>query len=357
MWFRKKDIIEYKIIELKDIHGYVLPHAGTKFTGNIIGHTLRFKPKKKFTNIIILYYPSADSPNINDQYYHEFFVVWKSLTYVIKNFWKINNKIDFIPINLRENPEQSINFNNNSLIIVSADFSHFLPLQMALESENCASKSLQYKNFGHKCINVVDDEVSFKKLNSIIPKNFMLHWVGRTRSPGFKGVGYLSYLIRSTKNIVKPNGVFVTVYNEKMNARECLGNWELNENWKKELKNFIRRVVYLGQTKSRLAGGNYKEIPIKYYTITYLYNDNSKNFIRGWHSIMHNSFFLSDVFLENTYDNGNWFKDDDIKWPQDNNFDLSESLVKLGKKFKGFGGKNLTDDYKLYRSKVVHGTL
>ena len=46
MWFNKNDIVISKSITLDDIHGYVLPHAGTKHTGEIISHTLRFKPKK-----------------------------------------------------------------------------------------------------------------------------------------------------------------------------------------------------------------------------------------------------------------------------------------------------------------------
>ena len=50
MWFNKNDITFKKKISLDDLHGYVLPHAGTKHTGNIISHTLRFKPKKDFSN-------------------------------------------------------------------------------------------------------------------------------------------------------------------------------------------------------------------------------------------------------------------------------------------------------------------
>ena len=42
MWFREKDIKKHKQIGLKDLRGYVLPHAGTEHTGNIISHTLRF---------------------------------------------------------------------------------------------------------------------------------------------------------------------------------------------------------------------------------------------------------------------------------------------------------------------------
>ena len=57
-WFSNNDMKEFETIEIDDLHGYVLPHAGTRYTGNILSHTLRFKPKKKFTKVIILYLPS-----------------------------------------------------------------------------------------------------------------------------------------------------------------------------------------------------------------------------------------------------------------------------------------------------------
>ena len=55
MWFSEKDIKQYQLPEklIKGLHGYVLPHAGTTYTGNILAHTLRFKPIKKFKNTII----------------------------------------------------------------------------------------------------------------------------------------------------------------------------------------------------------------------------------------------------------------------------------------------------------------
>ena len=46
----------YKSIVIDDLQGYILPHAGTRYTGNILSHTLRFKPSMYFTNIYILYY-------------------------------------------------------------------------------------------------------------------------------------------------------------------------------------------------------------------------------------------------------------------------------------------------------------
>lgn len=48
MWFSKKDIKQFQLSEIliKGLHGYVLPHAGTTYTGHILAYTLRFKPTK-----------------------------------------------------------------------------------------------------------------------------------------------------------------------------------------------------------------------------------------------------------------------------------------------------------------------
>ena len=72
IWFNHNDIRLRKNIESNNIQGYVLPHASTQYTGNIISHTLQFKPTKYFNKIYIIYYPSHDKPNIDDQYYHEY---------------------------------------------------------------------------------------------------------------------------------------------------------------------------------------------------------------------------------------------------------------------------------------------
>jgi len=71
MWFNKADININSIITINNLHGFVLPHAGTEYTGKILSHTLQFKPEKTFTQVLILYYPAMDLPNINDIYYHE----------------------------------------------------------------------------------------------------------------------------------------------------------------------------------------------------------------------------------------------------------------------------------------------
>ena len=87
MWFKSSDIKKLSPIYLPDIHGYILPHAGTTYSGHIISHTLRFRPKRQPQYIYILYIPASKTPNViihkgntdTGQYYHEFYVPWKSL--------------------------------------------------------------------------------------------------------------------------------------------------------------------------------------------------------------------------------------------------------------------------------------
>ena len=98
----------------------------------------------------------------------------------------------------------------------------------------------------------------------------ILQWIGRTRSSGLKGVGYLSFLLRTKPNLklVKPDAFFVTAYDEQMKQRECLGNVKT---WNKTLeKEIIQKVINNARTTSRLNGGIGLHIPVKYYSITYL---------------------------------------------------------------------------------------
>lgn len=358
MWFNSNDLTFKTPIELNDLHGYVLPHAGTKYTKNIINHTLRFKPSKNFKYVKIIYYPSSDKPNINGIWYHEYYVIWKILEHYINKFWKLKN-IKFIPINLksknnitRKKKTINISDNQNTITVVSADFSHFLPLQEAIQKENCAAKSILHKNFIPDCCDVIDDAISFKYLYKNIPNNWVLQWIGRTRSPGLKGVGYLSFLIRNkpTPNKINPDGLFVTVYDNNMNAHECLGQWFKQQKWNKYDETVFINNVIQKAASSRLTNGKLHNQKMAYYTITYLYKSNSNRFIRGWHGVLNNAFFLSDVFLENTYENGSWIKDTDITWPKFNSFNFSETNKKLSLK----SNAKTDNNYIFYNTAVIH---
>jgi hypothetical protein len=225
------------------------------------------------------------------------------------------------------------------------------------------------------------------RLYSFLPSNVrpVLQWVGRTRSPGKKGVGYLSFLIRDEHIVVNsklPDGMFVTCYDANMTARECLGKWfdvvtgdigtrgvtdarDLtkfkNKKWsKKKEEELIADVVRAGKSMSRLTGGRDINVPIKYCTITYLYRDTNtppEKFIRGWNGLLTKAFYLPDVFLENTFDNGKWITATDDEWTQDYNFKLDDTLASLDRKASVPIGTSSRGEKKLYTSALRYITL
>ena len=351
-WFNSSDINKFDDIIINNLHGYVLPHAGTLHSGNIISHTLRFKPSKSFNNILIIYYPANEKPNV-EEYYHEFFVPKKSL----EVFFKDKNIIGYNA----KSPEKNLDTYNlnikNTLYVISADFSHFLKLNEAIKKENCAAKSLMHKIFNLDCIECVDHVESFKFLYSLLP-DVVLQWIGRTMSRKSVdkdgGVGYLSFLIRDKPepNIInnKPDKFFVSVYDDTMQIHECIGdnNWSLENE-----KTLIHKCITKGYNESRLTGGILTKQNLTNYSITYLYFENSKDFIRGYHGISKGSLYLPDVFLENTYDNGKWINEEDLEWPQENIFKLEDTFEKINKKSLQYIGKEIKD-YDLYSSEVDH---
>ena len=386
MWFDSKDLITKKIIRISNLHGFVLPHAGTKYTGNIISHTLRFKPKKRFSKVLILYYPFQDTENVNSKYHHEYFVPMKCIDYYCKKVWNIPNKYTIEGFNIRKSSEAEKNNLINSftlddtLIILSVDFSHYIPLQEAIELENCAAHSIMHNHYQHNCISVIDDIKTFKLFNRLLSKrtnnsylinqNIYFQWVGRTRSPGEEAVGYLSFMIREKIDTNKetPDGFFVTAFDNNMRQRECLGN--LN-GWNQKLEeDLIKKVIYNARTTSRLTNGAFLDIPVTHYSITYLFKTPTKQFIRGYHGIEKDAFFLSDVFLENTFNNGKWITGEDTQWPNNNIFKMKNTIDKLQDKKRKLSIKksfnrtvkskkknptiNPDKNYQLYTSQVIH---
>ena len=199
---------------------------------------------------------------------------------------------------------------------------------------------------------VVDDVKSFELLYKLIPNSWNLQWIGRTRSPGMKGVGYLSFIIKNNIKLKLPDSIFITAYDQEMNTRECLGEWysKNNKYTKKSEKLLKDKVLYLAKKTSRLTGGRNKEIPLTHYSISYLYKDNKNDFIRGWHGIKYNAFYLPEVILENVYDNGQWIKYNDKEWPQIYNFNMDETLNKLIDK----SGSNKVKKYDIYYNDIRH---
>ena len=250
---------------------------------------------------------------------------------------------------------------DDTFFVVSADFSHYLSLKKAIPVENCAAHSIMHRQLNHRCTRVIDHIKTFKILNNIIPQNWELQWVGRTRSrTGFEGVGYLSFLLRETADprIHRPDGYFITAYDNRMTQRECLGKWfdKAGLGWTQRGENmFLKKVLHLATTSSRLTGGRGLSSPITNYTITYLYREQrNQSFIRGWHGISYGAFYLPDVMLENTFNNGKWITDKNVYWPPGDVFDMKDTLNSL--KIKS-GTEAIADDVVLYRTRVTHKTI
>mgnify|MGYP001048201675 CR=1 FL=1 len=142
-----------------------------------------------------------------------------------------------------------------------------------------------------------------------------------------------------------PDGYFITVYDEDMNTRECLGQWgKYNKKSETEL---LDKVKNLGQYESRLTNGKNKNVLIKYYKITYLYIDTAK-FSRGFHGVKTEAFYLPEVFLENTYEDGRWISSRDKIWHKTSDeFDMKYTIEKLNEKANKIS-KTTPEIYKAY---------
>jgi hypothetical protein len=374
-WFRTEDILSDKPSTIvDDIYGYVLPHASTAYTGEIISHTLQFKPSNidSIRRVYIYYYPANNKPDITIQSnpitdpnekiisiymnncHHELYVPFCSILHYFRQ-WKINiDNIRFIPVNVRKlyngvggrrtfrtkkhnnnntNTTRHVDNKASNFYIISADFSHHKPFQYAIMNENKAAHaivttSLSLSTASASYLNEIDDIQTFRFFLKR-HKHISFQWVGRTRSPGESAVGYLSFLVRPifkpNKQIIKTpiDGIFVTCYDVEMNARECLGKWysENNEVWSQVNEDtFISEVLHKARTTSRLTGGQNTNMPVTRCVITYLFKDTQTSntgiptFIRGWHSIRTNAIYLPDVLLEHAKEDGTWITPKDTEW-------------------------------------------
>ena len=289
-WFSVKDIdSSIPICHTDDVRGYVLPHAGTEYTGDIIRHTLQFQPGHlyRIRSVYIYYYPANSIPDVtinvsnhtgsvddddlddsiilscisSNRCHHELYVPFRTLLYYFRK-WTVNTGgITFIPVNVRDvligrqgGRTRTFRRNRSSkrihsrkyrwhnggrgsgsgdFYIISADFSHHKPFQYAIPAENKAAHaivtdSLSGATTPSAYLNEIDDVRTFQVFKQKHP-DLSFHWIGRTRSPGESAVGYLSFLIRPvfrpSKSKIPIDGIFVTCYDAEMNARECLGKW------------------------------------------------------------------------------------------------------------------------------------
>lgn len=364
-WFNDNDITNNNIKEVNGLLGYVLPHAGTAHTGNILSHTLRFiNPTwltKEVLNIFIAYYPSSRQPNIQEQYYHELFVVKEALN----TYWNRRNiNLNIISWNVRD--EYIPTFSNIDMYVISADFSHYLQLQSALKYENHAAKAIELNLLNDKSMSIVDDKITFQEMSKINP-DIIYNWIGRSRSKGIKGVGYLSFLLLDKKEIMNSisnlnnfSGFFVTGYDDELYSRECLGSF--NNITVDSIKDMIKDVKTKGETYSRLIPSR-AGIEVTHFTITFLKRTQDTEFIRGYHGIKKGSYYLRTVMLENTYENGKWIRRDDLDWINLDNktsYDMTETINQLINKFQYYSGNtNLIKDLniELYSEITIPSTL
>lgn len=142
-----------------------------------------------------------------------------------------------------------------------------------------------------------------------------------------------------------------------MIQRECLGEWfSVDNKYSKIVENkLLEKVIKLARSTSRLTGEEYLNIPVNNYTITYLYKDKSKKFIRGYHGIKKEAFYLPDVMLENAYNNGKWINPKDKTWTKYNKFKMKNTLRKI--KEKGAKYTRKQRNYELYFSDVFYGIV
>jgi hypothetical protein len=182
-WFNSNNLTKLSDIKVEEIYGYVLPHAGTKYTGAIISHTLRFKPTIKFKKAIIFYYPASEYEDITDssgnKYYHEYYVPWQSCLYLLGRDIGIDIGIDieYIPFNAKLNKIPPIDFSSDVLIIVSSDFSHFYPFHTGFQLENKAACALMHKHIDLPYTKIIDDYRTYQILFDYIPANYYLKWI------------------------------------------------------------------------------------------------------------------------------------------------------------------------------------
>ena len=344
-------------VSVNDMHGISLPHASTTVPAcaRVINHTLRFTPpNERLKQILVLYVPASidefdalnDMENLPKAWhasvlphaYHEALVPMLSIMHhwpqTKKSEWRlVNVQRQRVPAHMRA-----------AFVVVSADWTHFLPLQRALKIENAAAVALQQGKLSHPAFTgAVDAAIAFREVRRLHRARYVWQWVGRGHSDPDEsrggGVGYLSFILREKPQLdyVLRNavGFFVTAYDSAFKARECLGEYTVSQ---KALQQLIQDVVRKASgSHPRLQPNNPNFSNVPYITITPLYNARGK-FIRGWHAVRAcGSLYLKDVFLEHTYPNGTWISPNDQNWKNSGAWSMQPTLSKLKNKTHSSG--------------------
>ena len=251
-WYHSEDLIasssstlDESTVEVDDVYGYVLPHAETKYTGDIIQHTCRFRPKnvEVIKRVYIYYYPANEKPDVilprgeptanNDDdiirlalsasasasasassaCHHELYVPFRTILHYFRQ-WNVNTtSITFIPVNIRDIftgrrgggdrtrtfrqnksriPQRSVKYRatvgtNRDFFIISADFSHHKPFQYAIPAENKAAHAIVTGSLNSRNGNSTSHDASY--LNEIDDTRTFRAFMRRHPNLSFQWIG------------------------------------------------------------------------------------------------------------------------------------------------------------------------
>ena len=345
-WFSPRDLPLHprRRTTVDGMRGISLPHAGTRHCGHVLAHALRFVPPAMPTRIVVVYQPVSPTPNVLKEHtrnahrgfplpaehaYHEALVP----VYAMCTLWPEVRGASwaFVNVNAREPPppHDEADTEEGAFVVVSCDWSHHLPMNEAMPLEDRAVVALQHGKLDSAAARAAMDSVgAFKVAQQIRPNPgpFVWQWVGRSRSGGERGVGYLAFLLRRT-DVEGASKYFVSAYDEEFRLRECLGTSGTSGKnpTQAELRDLMRRVARSGSRARPRLNRDLGPGRVPYLTVTAMYDDEpapgagaavvENEFIRGWHSVSAcGATYVASVFLKHVFEGGGWIHADATKW-------------------------------------------
>lgn len=305
MWFETQHLQRHQPVVTEDMLGVALPHAGTAHCGHVLSHTLRFRPRVVPLKFVLLYLPAQRTPDADSEAptwlapqhrHHEVVVPLLAMLHLwpstVKASWTFYDVSRDIPRGM-----------TGTFVVVSSDWSHFRQFSAVRHAEDAAASALTHGSFIRP--DIVDSLPAFRF--GTLPHTSW-QWVGRSRSVGMRGVGYLSFLLRRDPVSLRGTvGFFVTGYGPSFQARECLGEYE--DVTLRGLRTLVQKVRRLAATQSPRLSPHAKAIDARdvNMVVSLLYPSKLTQFIRGWHTVRAcGATYLSNVFLEHTHESGIW---------------------------------------------------
>ena len=158
-------LLSFKVKDIKEVHGLIVPHAGYAYSGEIAGKAFSLLKNKKFKKAIIFgptHYvgfkglaslSNLETPlgkvNIKDNFYQKL-PKEHSIENQIPFLQKINKDIEILPlvvgnISLKEAGEIAKQFSieKDTLFVFSTDLSHFLPYEKAESTDRETIKIIE----------------------------------------------------------------------------------------------------------------------------------------------------------------------------------------------------------------------